>query len=377
MMTGDTILLIDADMKTEDRIVSILEAEGYMVFASSGSKVSGDMVKKFSPALIYLKPLAPSAAGFEVCRTIHTMEALKDVPIVILASLKGPIDARYTAYYGIVDYLKLTFTDEELIGKTSAIINQRQAVNASSDDEAVPAETPGKAAEEVPHAAAGPEDDLQAAGSSEAEQRQVQPVVKEEWHDDEIAQPAAEWPDRTEIRHAAPRHSRRPSGQGGLKVVLLGIAAVITLVVAGFVLYRLYLAPQKTVTKTTPPVASQKQQAVAEHTPDAVPPPSASLPPASPAPVQAPEPPSLPAAAAKPFYAVQIGAFRTEAIAESLAQKYKAKGYEAFVQKGTARDSQVVYRVLVGRFADRKEAAVLSAEVASREKIKTTIFNGQ
>jgi len=375
-MTGDTILLVDADMKTEERIVSLLEAEGYMVFACSGSKVSEDMVKKFRPALIYLKPLAPSAAGFEVCRTIHTMEALRDVPIVILASLKGPIDSRYTAYYGIVDHLKLTFTPEELIEKTAAVITQRQAVSTFSE-EAAPAETPGRAAEEVQHVTEESDGDMQAAGQPETEHLQAQPVVREEWHDDEIAEPAAGRSDRTEVLYAASRHSRRPSRQGSLKGILLGITAVFALVVAGFVLYRLYLSPQKTVKKTAPPVESQQQQAVAERTPDAVPPTASSLPPASPAPVQAPEAPSPPAPSAKPFYAVQIGAFKTEAIAGALAQRYKGKGYDAFVQKGTARDSQIVYRVLVGRFDDRKEAVILSAAVASKEKIKTTIFHGQ
>lgn len=375
-MTGDTILLIDADMKTEERIVSLLEAEGYMVFASSGSKVSEDMVKKFRPALIYLKPLAPSAAGFEVCRTIHTMEALRDVPIVILASLKGPIDSRYTAYYGIVDHLKLTFTPEELIEKTAAVIAQRQTVSTFSEEEAAPAETPGRAAEEVQHVTEEPVD-MQAAGQPETEHLQAQPVVREEWHDDEIAEPAAGRSDRTEVLYAASRHSRRPSRQSSLKGILLGITAVIVLVVAGFVLYRLYLVPQKTATKKAPPVESQEQQAVAERTPDAVPPAASSLPPAPPTPVQAPEPPPSPAPSAKPFYAVQIGAFKTEAIAGALAHKFKGKGYDVFVQKGTARDSRIVYRVLVGRFEDRKEAVMLSAAVASKEKIKTTIFHGQ
>ncbi|HYQ48501.1 MAG TPA: SPOR domain-containing protein [Thermodesulfovibrionales bacterium] len=381
-MSGDTILLIDADLKTEDRIVSILEAEGYMVFASSGSKVSSDMVKKFRPALIYLKPLAPSAAGFEVCRTVHTMEALRDVPIVILASLKGPIDARYTEYYGIVDHLRLNFTPEELIGKTSAVIDRRQTVHTVSGNETVQAETESRAAEEVQAVTEEPEEDKHIAERSETKHRQVQEVVEEEWHDDdETAKPSAERSDWAESRAAAQRYSARPSRQIGTKVILLVLTAVIALVAAGFVLYRFYLAPQKpVVAKPAPPAAAQKQQVVAERAPDAAAPSTPSTPaqpPAAPAPVPAPELPSPLPQAAKPFYAVQIGAFKTEATAAALAEKFKSKGYEAFVQKGMAKGSQVVYRVLVGRFAARKDAVSLSDAVASKEKIKTTIFNGQ
>jgi len=375
MNTGDTILVIDADLTTEDKIVSALESEGYIVFASSGSKVNADMATKFRPALIFLKPLAPSAAGFEVCRTIHTMEALKDVPIVILASLKGPIDPRYTAHYGIVDFLKLSFTPEELIEKTAHIIRDRQPeVGHLSEVQMKPAEEQNVADAEVSPAVDEPAVREKAAEVSPAAEeydpepsREVRPAAA---YDDAMPEVRHE---RTEKKYAAPLYSRRPSGQNSLKVLLLAITAVIIVSSAGFLLYRIYLQPQpqKAAVKTAPPVKSQKQPAVAEQKPDAAPP-SPSLPPA---PVKAPE--TVPIPSATPFYAVQVGAFKTETTAEALAQKLKGKGYEAFVQRGTAKDSSVVYRVLIGRLGDRKEAAILAAEVGAKEKVKTTIFHGK
>jgi cell division septation protein DedD len=77
------------------------------------------------------------------------------------------------------------------------------------------------------------------------------------------------------------------------------------------------------------------------------------------------------------FYAAQIGAFKTEDIADALAQKFRLQGYEAYVQRGTAKDSSVVYRVLIGRFEKRKEAVTLAGTVGAKEKIKTTVFQGQ
>jgi len=372
-MTGDTILVIDADLATEDKIVSALESEGYIVFASSGNKINADMAKKFRPALIFLKPLAPSAAGFEVCRTIHTMEALRDVPIVILASLKGPIDPRYTAHYGIVDFLRLPFTPEELLEKTAIIIRDRQhEVEHLSEVQVNPVEERNRADEEVSHAVDEQADEKKAAELSpvveerEPERpREVEPAVTD---DDAIPEDRSEW---TEKKYAAPHYRRRSSGQNSLKVLLLAITAVIVLSSAGFVLYRMYLQPQKPALKMSPPVELQKKQSVAEQESNAAPQ-SAPLPPAS---VKVPEPAPIPSGA--PFYAVQVGAFKTEATAEALAQKFKGKGYEAFVQRGTAKDSSVVYRVLIGRTGDRKEAATLAAAIGAKEKIKTTIFNGK
>jgi DNA-binding response OmpR family regulator len=373
MMTGDTVLVIDADLATEDKIVSTLESEGYIVFASSGSKINADMAKKFRPALIFLKPLAPSAAGFEVCRTIHTMEALRDVPIVILASLKGPIDPRYTAYYGIVDYLKLTFTPEELLEKTAIIIRDRQQeAEHLSEVQVNPVEEQKRADEQVSNAPDEPAYEKKAAELSPVVEerkperpREVRPVVPD---DDAIPEDRSEWGEK---KYAAPHYRRRSSGRNSVKVVLLAITAVIILSSAGFALYKMYLQPQKPALKMFPPVELQKKQSVAEQKPDAAPQ-SAPLPPAS---VKVPVPVPLPSAV--PFYAVQLGAFKTEATAEALAQKFKGKGYEAFVQRGIAKDSSVVYRVLIGRLGDRKEAATLAAAIGAKEKIKTTIYNSK
>ncbi len=54
---------------------------------------------------------------------------------------------------------------------------------------------------------------------------------------------------------------------------------------------------------------------------------------------------------------------------------YKGKGYEAFTDKGTTKDNASVYRVLIGKFENRKEALRLSAQIETKEKIKTTIFS--
>jgi len=45
-MINDTILVVDADHETEEKIVSTLEAEGYLVFTASGRDVSTGMAEK-------------------------------------------------------------------------------------------------------------------------------------------------------------------------------------------------------------------------------------------------------------------------------------------------------------------------------------------
>ena len=77
----------------------------------------------------------------------------------------------------------------------------------------------------------------------------------------------------------------------------------------------------------------------------------------------------------EPFYSVQLGAFKSEVSAEALAKLYKGKGHEAFTHKGTTKDNRTLYRVLIGKFKNRKEALQLAGKLQAEEKIKTTVFS--
>ncbi|MBS1127489.1 MAG: response regulator, partial [Nitrospirae bacterium] len=134
-MIDHTILVVDASEETEEAIVSTLEAQGYLVFTASGRDISTGLAEKISPSLIYVKPAAISVEGFATCKLIHHTEKFKKVPILLLASLKGPLDPRYTTFYGVLDYLKLPLDPEEVLKKTAKILgNQSHDIQVPDDD---------------------------------------------------------------------------------------------------------------------------------------------------------------------------------------------------------------------------------------------------
>ncbi len=78
----------------------------------------------------------------------------------------------------------------------------------------------------------------------------------------------------------------------------------------------------------------------------------------------------------RPFFSVQLGAFKNEAAAAALVKKYVGKGYEAYTLRGETKDKGTLYRVLVGTFNNRKEALQLAAQISGKEKVQTTVFSG-
>lgn len=76
----------------------------------------------------------------------------------------------------------------------------------------------------------------------------------------------------------------------------------------------------------------------------------------------------------KSVYSVQVSVFKNEADAMALAKEFKKAGYDAFTYKSTTKDKGILYRVLIGRFINMKEAAELANSIRVKEKIDVLIF---
>ena len=365
-MIDKTVLVVDADQETEEKIVSTLETEGYLVFTASGNDINVGMADKINPFLIYLKP---TSSTLEVCKTIHKIEKFKKVPIILLASLSETLDAQ--AYFdGIEDCLTMPVSLHELVEKTRQIFGSASDFKGTEEnielfmkEETAPAEEPSKVKDEY---------------SFDTQTDEIS----------EIAQPNEEYSYNDEHEETMEslfkkRIKKRPYRFGLLTPFLVVMAAIVILA-AVFFLYKFFISkpeipvsvaikPQKTVQHQgsavlLPPELQKQEQPVAEETPavkNEVPKVASG--------VNAPDT----KVTEKTFYSVQLGAFKFKANAEALAKTYKEKGYEVFIYKGTAKGDTILYRVLIDKFENRKEAFQLAEDVRTKEKIETTVFSGK
>ena len=69
----------------------------------------------------------------------------------------------------------------------------------------------------------------------------------------------------------------------------------------------------------------------------------------------------------KEVFSVQIGFFGSLKNAESLAEKMKQKGYAVFLKKEEKGAGKMSYRVMVGKFSSRKEAAEQATDILRKE----------
>ena len=320
-MTGVTILVIDAGEDIDLKMTATLEAENYLVYPVSSQDVNPELAELLRPSLIYIKPLELSPTGLKPCKAIHSIPLLKKVPIIILASAKKAPGPDYSRDYGIVDFLELTFGPEDLIEKTGVILGKTAPSLSPKEDEPV----------------------------------------------------------------ASPKTIRKTEKKrSALLLPTIGIVILLMIAGAGFLAYQQFMPTRKVLpspttagparaSSTVPGVESKSQlppgRNVADTSTPAPPLPSTpSGQPSSLSSESAPQPPR------KPFYSVQLGAFKDEDRAEALAKKFREKGYDAFTQPGVTKDRSPIYRVLVSKYDERKAAHKLAEEIQSREEIKTTLY---
>ena len=358
-MPSETILVVDAGQDIDERMTSTLEAENYLTYDVSSQDVNAEMADLLKPSLIYVMPPDLRPTGLDPCRAIHGIPLLMKVPIVILASLKKAPGPTYLEEYGIVDFLKPTFSPEELIEKTRTILGKTPP--------------PGNSKEEEP-------DTLQAVRETEKKRSAlllpavgiivILGIAGAGYMAYQKFMPNRKGPPSLVVKTPARVPSVAP--QAGLKP---------------------QLPPASTVKNTPSTTPSTTPTTTPAATPTATPVPASSVPsappvqPSSASSESASQPPGAVRSAdsdptpqtskthsPKPFYSVQLGAFRDVAMAEALTKKFQEKGYDAFTQSGVTKDRSPIYRVLVNKYEDRKAAQKMAGEIQTREQVKTILY---
>lgn len=86
---------------------------------------------------------------------------------------------------------------------------------------------------------------------------------------------------------------------------------------------------------------------------------------------------SVPSKPCKPlsdgFYVVQAGAFNHIANAQALRKKLEEKGYESYITVSGFSEEKRIFRVLIGRFTDRKQAQTLSEEIKKKTNLDVIV----
>ncbi len=388
------VLVIDNDRVASDMIVKTLLPRGLDVSVAASPDRGFEKARELKPDLVFISLFLSDSNGLKISRHIHSEEELKDVPMIMLISYRGELDPKYTSAIGIVDVLVKPLKTEDIIAKTKKVLGEQSVTEGLAGDsgtfsegetEVIPEEkgvievqgpiSVSQQEDEPPHAAGltGEHEQDEAKKEDRRAPEETGEFLKEE--DEE------EGPAPADKALNACEEGETPSAVtygeeifpaeeprrffSGRKIMALAAVLAVVLVLGTYSMKKIVsqtrkAAPANVVAEGGAKVTASPDVAVAR--------------PVVPAPGEV-VPQSKAGAAPDGGYrfTVQVGAFGNEENAALLVDKMKKNGFDAFIEKDPSRP---LYRVLVGRFGDPKQAS-RQARLLREEGLKPVVRTGQ
>lgn len=123
------VLIVDDEPAIVDLIRINLELEGLETLFCYSGREAVKYAQTFNPDLILLDIMLPDMNGFEVCKTIQSL----NIPIIMLTAKNDIKDKLYGLELGADDYITKPFDGRELIARIKTILRRVDKYNVKED----------------------------------------------------------------------------------------------------------------------------------------------------------------------------------------------------------------------------------------------------
>lgn len=120
------VLVVDDNVKAEELLATVLEAEGYRVMRAYGGAEAIEVARRARPDLVILDLMMPEVSGFEVARALRESEHTARIPIVVLTAkdLTAEDHARLNGEVSAI-LAKASFSASELLAELRRALPKR------------------------------------------------------------------------------------------------------------------------------------------------------------------------------------------------------------------------------------------------------------
>ena len=136
-MANYTILIIDYEPRSIERLRAPLERAGYQVEVAKDGKSGIAMFHEIEPAAVIIEAMLPKRHGFEVCQELKQTPHGNRCPVMIATSVYRGRRYRQQAMhlYSCDAYLEKPLAEEDLLSTVeSALLKYADARNTAAED---------------------------------------------------------------------------------------------------------------------------------------------------------------------------------------------------------------------------------------------------
>ena len=118
-------ILIAEDERDIRELVSFsLQFGGFSVVQAANGAEAVEQAQKESPDLILMDVRMPKMTGYEACRQMKTIDAVRDIPVVFLSAKGQESEIQTGLEVGAEEYILKPFAPDELVKQVQAVLDR-------------------------------------------------------------------------------------------------------------------------------------------------------------------------------------------------------------------------------------------------------------
>jgi len=126
---ASSILVVDDTPANIGFLLETLSQAGYSVRVARDGESALEQAQYSPPCLVLLDVMMPGMDGFETCRRLRRIRALREVPVIFMTALCTAEDKIQAFAAGASDYVTKPFQHEEVLARVQNQITRRQLQN--------------------------------------------------------------------------------------------------------------------------------------------------------------------------------------------------------------------------------------------------------
>jgi DNA-binding response OmpR family regulator len=120
-----TKILIAEDERDIRELVSFsLQFGGFSVVQATNGAEAVEQAQKEMPDLILMDVRMPKMTGYEACRQMKTIDAIRDIPVVFLSAKGQESEIQTGLEVGAEEYILKPFAPDELVKQVQAVLER-------------------------------------------------------------------------------------------------------------------------------------------------------------------------------------------------------------------------------------------------------------
>lgn len=123
-MEKKKILVVEDDNVLRDVLLQKLMKNNYDAIGAEDGMVAMEKIAEYKPDVILLDILMPKKDGLEVLEEIHSDEAMRKIPVIIISNSGQPVEIERARELGARAFLiKAVFEPSEVLDKVEKVLN--------------------------------------------------------------------------------------------------------------------------------------------------------------------------------------------------------------------------------------------------------------